>query len=270
MKTYRLIIIITAMLASITASAQQGDVNDELQYAAYLVNNGKSALAYPTLNKLIAKSPSMHYAYYLRSLNYYNDGNTKSALYDITQALQRRPLETSYLKLKGDILSQMGKHGKAAECYSKAMRGNDEPPLSIAYAATLAYLRDKDYGNAVKYAGIMLDAAPDSDSAKLLAAEVHIADQNTTDALRIINTATTRNAQFYRIRGIAYCKSQMNDLAINDLNAALDIDPSLSDIYIWRGLAKYQSGNRKSAHDDWNTAISKRQYEASNLLQKYR
>lgn len=270
MKTFRLIIIITAMLATTAASAQQGDHDDELQYAAYLVNNGKSDLAYPALNKLIAQSPSMHYAYYLRSLNYYNDGNTKSALYDITQALQRRPNETSYLKLKGDILSQMGKHDKAAECYSKAIRGNDEPPLAIAYAATLAYLRDKDYRNAVKYAGIMLDAAPESDSAKLLAAEAYIADQNTTDALRIINTTVKHDAQFYRIRGIAYCKSQMNDFAINDLNAALDLDPSLSDIYIWRGLARYQSGNRKSAHDDWNTAISLRQYEASQMLQKYR
>ncbi|MBO7567127.1 MAG: tetratricopeptide repeat protein [Bacteroidales bacterium] len=270
MKTITHLIIFMAIFASLTASAQNGGSDDELQYAEYLVNNGRSVLAYPTLNKIIAKTPSSHYAHYLRALNYFNDGNPKSALYDIDEALKRRPLETQYLKLKGDVLSALGKYGKAAECYSKAVKSNDEPPMQILYSAAQAYLRAKDYGNASHYASIMLDAAPESDSAKLLAAEIHIADNNTTDALRVINTVIKHDAQFYRLRGIAYCKSEMNDYAISDLNAALDIEPTLSDIYIWRGLAKYQSGNRKGAHDDWNTAISKRQYEAKNMLQKYR
>ncbi|MBR2201726.1 MAG: tetratricopeptide repeat protein [Bacteroidales bacterium] len=269
MKTYRLIIIVSAMLATLTANAQRGDIDSDLQYAEYLVNNGKGALAYPELNKIISQSPSLHYAYYLRALNYYNDGNSKSALYDIDQALRRRPNSADYLALKGDILSLGGKYGKAAECYAKAVRDEDAPPQRI-YATAQAYLRDKDYTNAIKYAERLLDLAPGSDSAKMLAAEIYIDDNNTTDALRAINTVTEHNAQYHRLRGIAYCKSQMNDYAIADLNAALDIDPSMSDIYVWRGLAKYQAGDRKGAHDDWNTAISKRQYEAANLLQKYR
>ena len=60
------------------------------------------------------------------------------------------------------------------------------------------------------------------------------------------------------------------EYAIRHIQTALDIDPSMSDIYVWRGLAKYQSGDRKGAHSDWEVAVSKRQYEASNLLQKYR
>ena len=257
------------MLASLSVAAQSSDLESDLQYAEYLVNNGKSALAYPALNKIISQSPSTHYAYYLRALNYYNDGNAKSALYDIDQALKRRPLDADYLALKGDILTLNGKHGKAAENYAKAVRDEDAPPQRI-YATASAYLRDKDYANAIKYAERLLDLTPDSDSAKMLAAEIFIDDNNTTDALRIINTVVAHNAQFYRLRGIAYCKSQMNNYAISDLNSALDIDPSMSDIYVWRGLAKYQSGDRKGAHSDWEVAVSKRQYEASNLLQKYR
>ncbi len=253
----------------LAAHPQTDAQQDDLQYAAYLVNNGKSALAYPALNKLIAQSPSLHYAYYLRALNYYNDGNAKSALYDIEQALRRRPTNADYLALQGDILSLMGKHGKAAESYSKAVRDEDAPPQRI-YAAALAYLRNKDYDNATRYAARLLDLAPLSDSAKLLAAEIHIEEGNTIDALRIINTTTKQDAAFYRLRGMAYCKSQMNDLSISDLNNAIDLDPSLSDIYIWRGLAKYQKGDRKGAHADWNTAISRRQYGAKELLQKYR
>ncbi len=257
------------MLTTLTATAQRGDIDGDLQYAEYLVNNGKSALAYSELNKIISQSPSSHFAYYLRALNYYNNGNAKSALYDIDQALRRRPNSADYLALKGDILTLNGKYGKAAEIYAKAVRDEDAPPQRI-YAAASAYMRDKDYANAAKYAERLLDLAPDSDSAKMLAAEIFINDNNTTDALRIINTVAAHNAQFHRLRGIAYCKSQMNNYAIADLNAALDIDPTMSDIYVWRGIAKYQSGDRKGAHNDWNVAVSKRQYEASNLLQKYR
>jgi tetratricopeptide (TPR) repeat protein len=118
------------MLASLSVAAQSSDLESDLQYAEYLVNNGKSALAYPALNKIISQSPSTHYAYYLRALNYYNDGNAKSALYDIDQALKRRPLDSDYLALKGDILTLNGKHGKAAENYAKAVRNEDAPPQS--------------------------------------------------------------------------------------------------------------------------------------------
>ena len=55
MKTYRLIIIVSAMLATLTANAQRGDIDSDLQYAEYLVNNGKGALAYPELNKIISQ-----------------------------------------------------------------------------------------------------------------------------------------------------------------------------------------------------------------------
>lgn len=269
MKTHTIIIITALLIGSLSASAQSTTQQDELQYAEYLVNNGKSSLAYQTLNSLIQNSPSCHYAYYLRALNYYNDRNAKSAIYDINQAVKRKPLDGRYLTLKGDILTLMGKHGQAAECYSTAARAQDAP-TQYTYSAALAYLRDQNYTKAADYATRLLEAAPECDSAKLLAAEIHIADNNTTDALRIINTVATHDARFHRLRGIAYCKSQMNDLALGDLNAAIDIDPSLHDIYIWRGLAKYQSGDRKGAHNDWNTAISLRQYSAKDLLQKYR
>ncbi len=270
MKKLAIIIIAILTLPLRQASAQQsGSIDDELQYAAYLVNNGKDALAYQTLNSLIKRSPSCHYAYYLRALNYYNDKNSKSAIYDINEALKHRPTNNDYLALKGDILSMMGKYGQAAESYSKAVRDDDAPHTRI-YAAALAYLRAKDYAAATRYASRLLDLAPDSDSAKMLAAEIYIEDNNTIDALRLINSATKHDAQFYRLRGIAYCKAQMNQYAINDLNSAIDIDPTLHDIYLWRGLAKYQQGDRKGAHADWNNAISLRQYRAKELLQKYR
>ncbi len=46
------------MLATLTATAQRGDIDGDLQYAEYLVNNGKSALAYPELNKIILRITS--------------------------------------------------------------------------------------------------------------------------------------------------------------------------------------------------------------------
>lgn len=271
MKKLIILIIAITTLPWTKAIAQQqtGSISDDLQYAAYLVNNGKDALAFQTLNSLIKRAPSCHYAYYLRALNYYKDQNPKSALYDINEAIKRRPTEPDYLALKGDILSSMGKHRQAAENYSKATHSENPAPAHI-YAAALAYMRDKDYNNATRYAERLLETTPESDTAKMLAAEINIEQDNPIDALRIINTATRHDATFYRLRGIAYCKAMMNQYAISDLNSALDIDPTLHDIYLWRGLAKYQNGDRKGAHADWNNAITLRQYRAKELLQKYR
>lgn len=269
----KIAIIITLLLTQwLAAAAQhQDDTDQQLKYAAYLVDNGKDALAFQTLNSLIKSRPSCHYAYYLRALNYYNARNTKSALYDIDQALRSRPLDTTYLALKGDILSMAGKYGKAAECYStaaKAQRQDATPRL--LYSAALAYLRDQNFTKATTFAEMLLQTAPECDSAKTLAAEIFTAAGNPTDALRVINTAAKHDAKYYRARGMAYCKAQMNQYAISDLNNAIDIDPSLHDIYIWRGIAKYQSGDRKGAHLDWEKAISLRQYSAKELLQKYK
>ncbi|MCR5455210.1 MAG: tetratricopeptide repeat protein [Bacteroidales bacterium] len=270
MKNIATIIIVLMLLPLHKASAQQSSSTaDDLQYAEYLVNNGKDALAYQTLNSLIKRSPSCHYAYYLRALQYYHNQNNKSALYDIDEALKRRPIENVYLMLKGDILFTMEKYDKAAAAYAKAIRNEDVQPAHL-YAAALAYMRAKDYDNATRYATRLLELTPESDSAKMISAEIYIESDNSIDALRLINTVNKHDAAFYRLRGIAYCKAQMNQYSINDLNSAIDIDPSLHDIYLWRGLAKYQDGDRDGAHADWNNAISLRQYRAKELLQKYR
>ncbi len=263
-------ILIVMLMMPLSIVAQPQSVQDEIKYAAYLVDNGKNSLAYQTLNSLIAKSPSAHEAYYLRARAYYNDGNAKSALYDIDQALKRRPTSPQYLELRGDILSSAGKYSQAAETFSKATKA-DGDRFTLPYKAARAFLdSEKNIEKAIQYAEKCLELAPENDSAKSIAAEAYIAADNTVDALKVINTISDRSASFFRLRGIAYCKSQLNDLSICDLNMSLDIDPSLSDIYLWRGLAYYQKGDREAAHSDWEAAIRLRQYRAKDYLQKYR
>ena len=79
-----------------------------------------------------------------------------------------------------------------------------------------------------------------------------------------------KNAAFYRSRGIIYLQSETYQFAIDDFNRAIDLDRTLCDIYLHRGLAKYMLGKKEDAKRDWNTAVKNRVYKANDYLEKYR
>lgn len=213
--------------------------DQDLSYAEYLVTNNRRELAYTSLNQIIAQHPNWHRAYYLRAINYLGDNNLKSSMQDINLAIRQNPRNACYLGLKSQILYKMGKTATAAETMEKAI-GIDE-------------------------------AYPYSDlDTKLAAAEILASSGNTIDALPIINSIDQRTARYLLVKGITYVQADMTAEAISELSNALDMQPSLYEAYIWRGLAYYKSGDRDKAHSDWNTAIRNHQYKAKEYLYKYR
>jgi tetratricopeptide (TPR) repeat protein len=265
-----LAIISTTLLMPLMLSAQNNtNLSEDIQYAGYLVKNGRMQTAYPLLNNLIINQKRCHEAYYWRALAYTNDGNYKAALSDISQATTISPLNGNYISVKAQILALLGRHKQAAETYQKASRTANAEILWIYMAAKefqLAHQNDKANSIIENH----ISEIPNNDTIKLIAAEILANNDNTIDALKILNTVTLQNAQFRLTRGITYCKADMNQYAIDDLNSALDLNPTLSDIYIWRGLAKYQMGKRTEARTDWETAIKHRNYKAKEYLEKYR
>lgn len=265
-----LAIISTTLLMPLMLSAQSNTkLSEDIQYVGYLVKNGRMQTAYPLLNDLIIKQKRCHEAYYWRALAYMQDGNNKAALSDISQATTISPLNGIYISTKAQILALLGRHKQAAATYQKASRTANADTLWIYMAAKEFQLaHQNDQANSIIENHI--NEIPNNDTAKLLAAEILANNDNTIDALKILNTVLVQNAQFRLTRGITYCKAEMNQYAINDLNSALDLNPSLSDVYIWRGLAKYQMGKHKEAHSDWEYAIKLKNYKAKEFLEKYK
>jgi tetratricopeptide (TPR) repeat protein len=241
------------------AQAQEALVNIE-----YLIENGRGSSVYQDLNAFIKTHPSNPQGYFLRAKYYFLCENHKAALKDVDFALKYRQC-ADYYELKGDVLSLAQKYALSSESFSKALL-LDTLRHSCRYKAAKACFLSKNYKEAEK----LLKNRAESDSAKLLLSEIFLEGGDGISALKTVNTVQKHDAGFYRLRGIIYCRTQMYSQSIDDLNAALDLNPSLTDIYLWRGLAYYFSGRKAESRRDWNTALNYRLFKANEYLEKYR
>ncbi|MCQ2253077.1 MAG: hypothetical protein MJZ61_06490 [Bacteroidales bacterium] len=233
-------LLILLLCGGIQAFAQESTpLEKDLSYAEYLVNNQRRELAYSKINEIIKQHANCSQAYYLRASNYLEDGNDKAAMKDINRALQYNSQNATYLALKSMILYKQGKTESAGEIMEQALRRDSQTIL----------------GNTQR---------------RLNIAEILVTSGNTIDAFPIINSVENHDGNFYRVRGMAYAYGNMNTYAINDLSKALDMDPHLEDTYIWRGMAKYNNGDRDGALNDWNTAIKRGLYKAKEFIEKYK
>lgn len=260
------------ILSFLKVKAQTGEnspLEKELNHIEYLVDNGRENTAFDELNVFIRKHPSNARAYYLRAKNYFNSKSTKAALQDISLALKYKNNVADYHFLKGEILFELSKYKSSAESFDKAFKLCDTLYESC-YRASEAFLRAENFSLGEKTSKKYLEKFPDSDSAKLLLAEAYLSQEEEIEALKIVNSVNKKDALFYRMRGIVYNKTQMYELSLTDFNTALDLNPKLTDVYLWRGLSYYFSGEKQKAKSDWNTALEKRLYKANQYLEKYR
>ncbi len=235
----RKLLTIIMLLAATNSMAQISEqLIRDLQHAEYLVANNRQPLAYECINNIIRAHKTCAEAYYLRALAYRADGNTKSAIRDLQTATKYSPNSARYHMENTSLMLQLKKYGQAYASLQKAMQCDSA-------------------------------LTTESDHNKLVSAETMAINGNAIDAIRIINTIETTSGQYYRIKGIAYTQAGLNDEAIQTLGTALDTAPGLTDCYIWRGMAHYQSGNSARAHADWQTAIKKREYSARKYIEKY-
>ena len=137
------------------------------------------------------------------------------------------------------------------------------------YAAT-SYLMAKNYAAAEKYSRLYLVMFEHNTDAVSVLSESLACQGDGVAALRVLNTMPYKDASFYRSRGIIYLQSETYQFAIDDFNRAIDLDPTLYDIYLHRGMAYYYLGKKDDAKRDWNTAVKDRVYKANDYLEKYR
>ena len=250
----------------------QRDINPyqkDLESAEHLINTHRNGDAFVILNQVIKKHPSAHRAWYLRASAYYNDGNFKSALSDMEHAVKLRSRNSLYLNTMAEILFAQNKYSKAVETWIMAIKA-DEMAVDGFLGAAKSLLKSKDYQGAEKYSRLYLLMFQNNVEAVSVLSESLACQGDCVSALRVLNTMPAKNAAFYRSRGIIYLQSETYQFAIDDFNRAIDLDRTLFDIYLHRGLAYYMLGKKDDAKRDWNTAVKNRVYKANDYLEKYR
>lgn len=250
----------------------QKDINDalkQLETAEHLINTNRQGTAYEILNKVIKSHPSYHKAWYLRALTYQSDNNYKSAQSDIEHALKLRSKNSLYINTLAEILYAQQKYSKAVETWIEAIKIDEMKVENYLWVAK-SLLIDKNYQGAEKYARLYLLMFNDNAEAISILSESLALQGDCMSALKVLNTANSKDAKFYRSRGIIYLNSETYQFAIDDFNRAIDLDCTLYDIYLHRGLAYYMLGNKDAAKNDWNLALKHRVYKANDYLEKYR
>lgn len=241
----------------------------DLESAAHLIKTNRTANAFELLNGVIKKHPSCHRAWYLRACAYRVDNNNKSALDDIEHAIKLHSRDAEYWNLLAETQFFMQRYTKAADTWIAALKYNELSIDNYLYAAT-SYLMAKNYAAAEKYSRLYLVMFKHNTDAVSVLSESLACQGDGVAALRVLNTMPYKDASFYRSRGIIYLQSETYQFAIDDFNRAIDLDPTLYDIYLHRGMAYYYLGKKDDAKRDWNTAVKNRVYKANDYLEKYR
>ena len=247
-------------------------LENDIFSAEHYVNAERTGQALEILDKIIKKYPSCHKAYYLRAKAYVSDQNYKSALQDILRAVKLRPKQTEYLENQANIYFLSQKYALAAQTYVSVLK-IDEFAIKNYYNAAKNFYLSSNYVAAIKYASMATQLYPNDEDCILLYSEVLLATGDAISALKVINQAGIEKkspAQFYRLRGLCYLKTETYNFAISDFCNAIDLNNSLTDIYLHRGMAYYLMGEKDLAHKDWQTALKFKHFQANNYLQKYR
>lgn len=243
---------------------------NDLLSAQRFVEKKQTLYAFESLNKIIKKYPAVHQAYFLRAKAYMIDNNTKSALPDIEKAAQLNKNNPEYLEYEAYILNIEKKYQRAAQCLISALDINETRIFNLINIAVNYYAAEL-YQQAAEYARVALQLLPRNKDAIEIYALTACANDDCTAALQALNSLkSNKSAMYFKIRGDIYLKSEAYEFAINDYHTALDLDPSLTEIYLNKGLAEYFSGNKDTARGDWETALKYKYSKAAEYLQKNR
>jgi len=105
--------------------------------------------------------------------------------------------------------------------------------------------------------------------AQYLYSQILFDNEQFLESVKILNSLiekNTTNSQYYLARGNAFLNANSYQLAINDYGIALDLAPSLTQIYFNLGLAKKGIGDMEGACNEWNKAIQNGDYKANNYI----
>ncbi len=85
-----------------------------------------------------------------------------------------------------------------------------------------------------------------------LQSKANFKSKNYLEALKDINQAMQlkQTKKFYELRAEIYMASYNYEFAIRDYSG-VDIDPFNGEVYAKKGLARYNSGDKKGACSDW-------------------
>jgi len=256
---------------SLWSNKYYSDVELKLEMAVRELNVKNYKLALTLLDELIESRSSLHRALYYRARLFYEQGVVRSALDDISLAIKKYSRDPEYFGLSAKILHRMGKDRKALSQIRVAISLDEHNPQWYRMATVIANsLEQNEYGLSVS--GLYLHAFPDSATALYRHTNMVFKTRSCMSALPYINQAIAKQSyipDYYYLRGQIFQKCKVYAQAETDFSYCMDFWPQKGDLYLNRGICRYNQKKYTDACKDLNRALNLGALQADALLREW-
>jgi tetratricopeptide (TPR) repeat protein len=250
------------------AQSDSGDARVRLERGIAYFKQGKKDLALAEFNQVIKLTPNNEVAYLLRGTIYADGQQWQLALADLNQAIELNPqLATAYygrgvvhLQRK-DRTSAIADLKTAAQLYrdQKDNEGYQNVTEILKELGEVATTQTPQPENAKPPENNRLPVQPTSNDARTHFDQgFNYFKQGKNDlALAELNQAielAPNNELAYLLRGNIYVGGKQWKLALADLSRAIELNPQLSTAYLGRAVVHLELQDRASAIPDLKTA----------------
>ncbi|MDZ7952174.1 tetratricopeptide repeat protein [Nostoc sp. DedQUE09] len=244
-------------------------------------------------DKAIELDPNYASAYYLRAELHYQQSNYQEAFEDADRSIQLDPDYPSAYYQRGQARSELGDDEGAIKDYEQAIQLT--PSNFCGYYnwaelySDLGYARANlgDYQGAIKDYNTAIQKDPsrirycstynNRGNARYNLGDYEGAIKDYSKEISFYQNDDYNNAVYYINRGNAYNELRNYQRAIEDYSYAIKIADKYPNVYEYRGLARYQVGDKLGAIEDLEKAADLYQnggfleyyQEALNLIQSF-
>lgn len=185
-------------------------------------------------------------------------GENIKALESYTLSLNIAPEAIPILLLRANLYLSLGNHDKSFIDYSKIVELNHENTEALLGRAYI-YMQRRQYADARLDYERVISIIPDNYMAQLgIVVSCHKM-QNRNEALTRLSLMTDKypdKAELYSIRADIEMEANAIELAIIDMNKAIELEPKNTNYILTRGYIHLKNGNKRLARNDFEQAIS--------------
>jgi tetratricopeptide (TPR) repeat protein len=182
---------------------------------------------------------------------YLADEDYQSALQAYTQVTELAAFSPLGYIGRGDVYREMGDLEKALAEYNKAGQNSTGQPIPrLSYGRGKLYLDVGQIGLAAQELQAAYDADNNNQTYRLSLAKAYATGGAGPQAEQLLNAyieEDDQNAEAYALRGRAFAAQQKFELAMADLQRAIELDPTEYETYFTLGIVRYQEKDYEAA-----------------------
>lgn len=220
---------------------------------------GDNGRALADLDRAIALAPDNAQAYVVRGLANNRRGQKLLAMQDYDAALQRAPRYPQALANRAALLSEEGKYDQAIRDLDESIKADSDNPVAY-YNRGYAYFAKHEYDKALADYDAALKLEPDMGLAynnrcliRAITGKDLVAGMQDCDRAQKLMPL---NIDVRITRGFIFLKLGDPKLAINEYDAALDVDPNRPLALYGRGIARIMTGETRAGEGDKAAALT--------------